>query len=127
MVIYTSYFSKIKKIKDSGITAIGIARFPPKHVQCVSLWDLAPMPEMLKMNKEQYVDRYNIILSRLDPRQILKRIELLSCGKDAALCCYEKPDDFCHRHLVADWLKKKIGVDVREYDFTAKVEMPSLF
>lgn len=23
-----------------------------------------------------------------------------------ALLCYEKPDDFCHRHLVADWLRK---------------------
>ena len=23
-----------------------------------------------------------------------------------ALICYEKPTDFCHRHLVADWFNK---------------------
>lgn len=28
----------------------------------------------------------------------------LSGGKDIALICYEKPTDFCHRHLVAEWL-----------------------
>ena len=25
---------------------------------------------------------------------------------DIALVCYEKPGDFCHRHLVADWLNE---------------------
>ena len=25
-------------------------------------------------------------------------------GKNIALICYEKPSDFCHRHLVAEWL-----------------------
>lgn len=23
-----------------------------------------------------------------------------------ALICYEKPSDFCHRHLVAEWLNQ---------------------
>ena len=22
--------------------------------------------------------------------------------------CYEKPSDFCHRHLVADWMRKPV-------------------
>lgn len=25
------------------------------------------------------------------------------------LLCYEKPTDFCHRHLVADWINKHKG------------------
>ena len=25
---------------------------------------------------------------------------------DIALICYEKPSDFCHRHLVAEWLNQ---------------------
>ena len=33
---------------------------------------------------------------------------------DIALLCYEKPDDFCHRHLVADWLNKN-GYKCEEY------------
>ena len=25
---------------------------------------------------------------------------------DICLVCYEKPCDFCHRHIVSDWLNK---------------------
>ena len=35
-------------------------------------------------------------------------------GKDICLICYEKPEDFCHRHLVADWLSKD-GFSVKEW------------
>jgi hypothetical protein len=28
--------------------------------------------------------------------------------------CYEKPGSFCHRHLVAEWLREN-GFDCREY------------
>jgi hypothetical protein len=31
-----------------------------------------------------------------------------------ALLCYEKPSDFCHRHLVAEWLREH-GVRCNEY------------
>ena len=34
--------------------------------------------------------------------------------KDVALVCYEKPSDFCHRHLVADWLNKN-GFECKEF------------
>lgn len=32
---------------------------------------------------------------------------------DIYLVCYEKPDDFCHRHLVADWFIAN-GIEVKE-------------
>ena len=35
---------------------------------------------------------------------------------DIALICYEKPTDFCHRHLVSDWLNKN-GFKCDEYLF----------
>ena len=28
--------------------------------------------------------------------------------------CYEKPDDFCHRHLAADWMRKA-GIPCEEW------------
>ena len=37
-------------------------------------------------------------------------------GKEICLICYEKPSDFCHRHLVADWLNKN-GFECKEYEF----------
>lgn len=33
---------------------------------------------------------------------------------DIALICYEKPSDFCHRHLVADWLNRN-GFECKEW------------
>ena len=35
---------------------------------------------------------------------------------DIALVCYEKPGDFCHRHLVAEWLREN-GYDCEEYQY----------
>ena len=36
--------------------------------------------------------------------------------EDIALVCYEKPGDFCHRHLVADWLNEA-GYQCEEYKY----------
>jgi hypothetical protein len=49
------------------------------------------------LNADKVIDDLNML--------ILK--DGINCkGKDIALVCYEKPEDFCHRHLVAEWLKK---------------------
>ena len=39
-----------------------------------------------------------------------------SQDEDIVLICYEKPGDFCHRHLVANWLRHQ-GYPVEEYKF----------
>lgn len=44
--------------------------------------------------------------------------ELLQmCGEDKEPCliCYEKPGEFCHRHLVAAWIRNA-GFEVREWN-----------
>jgi uncharacterized protein (DUF488 family) len=35
-------------------------------------------------------------------------------GEDAILLCWESPEKFCHRHLVADWLSKKLDIKITE-------------
>ena len=39
-------------------------------------------------------------------------------GDNAVMLCYEKPGDFCHRHLIADWITKNTGITVEEVDFS---------
>ena len=39
----------------------------------------------------------------------------MAAERDIALVCYEKPEEFCHRHLVADWLRK-YGHDIKEWE-----------
>lgn len=32
------------------------------------------------------------------------KIVLNSIHRDIILCCYETPEEFCHRHILAEWL-----------------------
>jgi len=41
--------------------------------------------------------------------------DLQKMGDNVVLLCFETPDKFCHRHLVATWLNAAKVADVREY------------
>ena len=118
MKIYTSYFSNGAKLAKSGIMMIGIALYPPKWFTGLSNKYVSPSWDILhnSKSKEDYVQRFNSeILAHRDPKAFLSAIEKMANGKDVALCCFEKPDDFCHRHLVAKWLNEKLGIQVEEF------------
>ena len=51
------------------------------------------------------------VLDGLDATNVILDFSRMSYGfnvgeNDIALICYEKPSDFCHRHLVAEWLSQ---------------------
>lgn len=119
MKIYTSYFGKAKKMKMANIEAICISRYPPKFFFGQSLSMLAPTGAMLRMTDEQYNAEFDRILARLDPQQVYDKIKTLSGGRDVALCCFEKAGDFCHRHIVAEWLNRHLDLGIEEFDYVA--------
>lgn len=120
MKIYTSYFAKIKNMPEN-IIPITICGQAPKGYNGKQFRVLAPTYDIFKQYKqtgdsELYTQRfYNERLNKLNALDIYKRLEILSEGKDIALICYEKPSDFCHRHLVADWLNKELNINVEEF------------
>lgn len=126
MRIYTSYFGNSKKLQQAGIKVIGISLYPPRWFNGISLKQVAPTKSILFANgqtQEEYTRRYRSeVLSRQDMQLFLKTVEQASGGQDVALCCYEKPEDFCHRHILADWIKEKLGVEISEYGYTPKKE-----
>lgn len=126
MRIYTSYFGNIKKLQQAGIKVIGISLYPPRWFNGISLKQVAPTKSILFANgqtQEEYTRRYRSeVLSQQDMQQFLKTVEQASGGQDVALCCYEKPEDFCHRHILADWIKEKLGIEISEYGYTPKKE-----
>lgn len=126
MRIYTSYFGNSKKLQQTGIKVIGISLYPPRWFNGISLKQVAPTKSILFANgqtQEEYTRRYRSeVLSRQDMQQFLKTVEQASGGQDVALCCYEKPEDFCHRHILADWIKEKLGIEISEYGYTPKKE-----
>lgn len=97
---------------------------------------VAPRRYMLndKLTDAEYESMYrNDVLRLVNARGFIADLERASQGMDVALCCFEKPGDFCHRHILAKWLNEQTGVEVREFGVAdekpeaQKPEQASLF
>lgn len=132
MEIYTSYFGNMKRLSAAGIMPIGIARWKPRFYNGVNMFSVAPTRYMLSdaCGQEEYIKLYNEILRSRGAQNILNEIESIAKGRNVALLCYEKPGDFCHRHLLADFLNKELGLNISEYEAPAQPpqrKQPTLF
>ena len=59
-------------------------------------------------------------------RQVLSRLnldELLSEEKDPILLCYEKGQEFCHRHVLAEFIELTYGAKVRDIKVDEKLNV----
>ena len=62
-----------------------------------------------------YVEQfYKLVLDPLNPEIIYNHL-ISTYGEDVSIICYEKPQDFCHRHIVADWFHTHLGVIINEH------------
>lgn len=119
MKIYTSYFANLKNLV--GVVPVSIARFNPRYVSagtCLDMKNLAPYPNMLRMSEGEYRPKFEAILKQQSAQDVMKELEEISAShgdRDVVLLCYEKVGDFCHRHMVADWLSKELGIEVKEW------------
>ena len=115
MKIFTSYFANAAKLQKAGIIPISISLWPPKWYTGLRMPILAPEKRYLNWPEKTYRPEYEKKLDQMDPKEVLRNIIQLSGGKDVALCCYEKPDEFCHRHIVAEWLQRETGKEITEF------------
>lgn len=136
MKIYTSYFAKAAILRKAGIVPIGVALWPPRFFRGISMKQVAPRRYMLNdsLTDEEYISMYrNDVLRYVDARSFIRQLEEAGRGMDVALCCFEKPGDFCHRHILAKWLNEQTGIEVSEFGVaeskqeTPKPEQQSLF
>ena len=125
-MIYTSYFAKLNKIPDTVIP-ISICGKAPAWYKGLEYKKLAPKYDFFMKWKETHDNDYYIkcfneqILNKLNWLEVYDELYALAdtIGKphyDICLICYEKPSDFCHRHLVADWLNQHL-IACEEYQF----------
>ena len=118
--IYTSYFANIKNLPDN-LYPISICGKAPDWYKGVQYKALAPKYWFFKKYKEDRDNEFYAlvfnkeVLSVLRPHEVLSDLKKLTGNKIPCLLCYEKPGDFCHRHLVAEWLQNNCGIEVREY------------
>lgn len=125
MNIYTSYFGNNRKLNAAGIKTICVAIGKPRFLQVPQMLNVAPTRYMISgaCSHEEYLKLYDQILARQDANQVVKQIEMLSGGQDVALCCYEKPGAFCHRHILAKWITDNTGIEVKEFGIVEKKEI----
>lgn len=119
MMIYTSYFAKLRNISPA-IVPISICGKPPAAYHGKQLKMLAPKWSFFKIWKETHDNDFYIrhyheeVLNKLDAKKMAAMLRSISNDKDVVLLCYEKPGDFCHRHLVAKWFREH-GIPCEEF------------
>jgi uncharacterized protein (DUF488 family) len=109
----TSYYAKSSKL----LNAVSIAIRPPFYLRgkIKEYTKLAPQYWFLKIykqdgNEKYYTEQYQkYVLDLLNPKKVFDEL-----GQNAVLLCYERPEKFCHRHLVAKWLEKHLNIKVVE-------------
>lgn len=119
MKVYTSYFGNSAKLSKAGVVVVGITLYPPKWFYGYNLREVAPTPQIFAISNqpdEVYNPRFRReVLAKVDPKAFYEKLKQIGGGRDVALCCYEKPDDKCHRFLVAEWLEQNLGIEVPEF------------
>ena len=101
---------------------VSIARWEPQGVADFKRYPaLAPGAWFRSVERPEYDDLYLDQLYRLDPNQVLADLRgLAGAGATPVLCCWElrwqieAGRAWCHRHLVAAWLKGELGIEIAE-------------
>lgn len=119
-MIYTSYFSRLADVPNP----ISISLFRPKWLKKIEECEKL-MPPIWLLNSYKngktswacYDQIYRrVVLAKLDPAELVKELTPLGSSQDFTLLCYEAPDKFCHRQIVAEWLREA-GFPCEEFNF----------
>lgn len=128
-MIFTSYFAKIKKF-PKNVIPVAITAVVPDWYHGLAYASLAPKYDILMKykddhNEASYIECFNnTTLKHFNSLWVLYDLQEIVGSKirfwessdyHVALICYEKPSDFCHRHLVAEWLRQW-GVECKEWE-----------
>lgn len=112
--LFTGYYAKHGKHPLAISISVVVPRWFPgmKHYAPLApTWKLVEAYKMGTIGHKEYTKEYlGILFRRAKPaEQIIAEIP-----EGSVLLCYEKPPEFCHRHVAAEWLMKHGGVTIEE-------------
>ena len=123
-MIYTGYYGGLQKVSGS-VVKVQVSNSAPVPTDIVfekAIPDWAFIVKPYKdgnITKEEYTERYLLQLDKYSENITGVARYFNESGKDYILLCYEKPGDFCHRHILADYINRILGEgNVREYGQT---------
>lgn len=119
-LIYTSYYANCRYFDENKFAFISISGKTPENWCGETYKKLAPSwgiwrewhdscvnadEKTKELANARYTERFNKeVLAKLNPMDVLNDIRNMSVCRTPVLMCYERPNEFCHRHLVAKWL-----------------------
>lgn len=112
-MIYTSNYAR----QHTNPKAVGISCTVPVWYKGAHIKTLGPTWEMVKASKdgrlshEDYTTQYIELLER----RIIDASLFEQMEDGTMLLCYESPGDFCHRRILAEWVKSKTGFIIPEW------------
>lgn len=117
--LYTSYFSSTPARLYPPELKFSVAR--KKIGDIPQLTELLPSESLLYgfkqggISDEQYKKLYVRQLNNsYRTKRLHKVLEDLPDG--ALLLCFEKSSSFCHRHILADYLRTEFDIDIKELE-----------
>lgn len=122
-MIYTSYYSNVKNI-PSDYTLYQISNSAPKiDRKILKLTALIPNWFYVRSHKSKSItdvefrEKYIAKLDEAITENFIKAVAEFDNNKDKHIVflCYERPDGFCHRHILADYLNGKWALNVQEF------------
>jgi hypothetical protein len=109
-MILTSNFKIAGHLPQAVAISLGVPR-GWRGTRCTVL--APPRPLIKIMDPETFIPLYKAqVLDKLDPHKIIKDLG----GDNSILLCWEAPGEFCHRRVVAAWMRKETGVLVEEFN-----------
>ena len=121
-MIYTGYWAKTKEYEKENLVSVGISGWSPNGYTGKTYKKLAPKYSWWKewhdkkLGTDWYTAKYKeTVLQPLNPYTVIQELTALGDRRDVILLCFEKPDEFCHRHLVAQWLNQFTNQKIMEY------------
>ena len=84
-------------------------------------WNLLSLFRDDKITEEDYIRMYNQQLEKLDAKKVYDELYEMTGGVEPILMCHCGKQWFCHRHLVAEWFEKQLGIKVSEYNCEDKI------
>lgn len=136
---YTTYFAQLRNLPPN-IIPVSICGKAPAWYTGIQYKQLAPKYDFFvewkrTHDNDYYIEHFNSeVLAQLSALRVVTELQCLlpediksvmhtpfysNADWHIALVCYEKPSDFCHRHLVSKWFQDN-GFPCGEWDKTLK-------
>jgi uncharacterized protein YeaO (DUF488 family) len=118
--LYTSRWAN-RDLAHLDVVPVGISRGVPRWrtpYRYKLLRLLAPSREAFGISEPQEFERaYKAELEKIGLERIVSELWRISeehGGRPLVMLCWERPGEFCHRRVLADWIEKNVGVEVPE-------------